>query len=132
MFTTHMPKLALELSGSPSTGGWLMALVALCSAASMWLTGQWAAKRWGKRVTLIVLHTARAVSFTVLALAPSLPAFILGVVMFGLSSFPVIPLTTGLIGRPLRRHSDGRDLGIILAHPPDIRRPRRLAGRASA
>ena len=97
LFTTHMPKLALELSGSPSTGGWLMALVALCSAASMWLTGQWAAKRWGKRVTLIVLHTARAVSFTVLALAPSLPAFILGVVMFGLSSFPVIPLTTGLV-----------------------------------
>ena len=97
MFTTHMPKLALELSGSPSTGGWLMALVALCSAVSMWLTGQWAAKRWGKRVTLIVLHTARAVSFTVLALAPSLPAFILGVVMFGLSSFPVIPLTTGLV-----------------------------------
>ena len=132
LFTTHMPKLALELSGSPSTGGWLMALVALCSAASMWLTGQWAAKRWGKRVTLIVLHTARAVSFTVLALAPSLPAFILGVVMFGLSSFPGDSFDHRTGGRPLRRHSDGRHLGIILAHPPDIRRPGRLAGRASA
>lgn len=97
LFVTHMPKLALELGGGPSTGGLLMALVAACSAVSMWATGQWAAKKWGKRPTLILLHTVRIVAFILLALAPSLPLLVAGVVLFGFSSFPVIPLTTGLV-----------------------------------
>lgn len=97
LFVTHMPKLALELGGGSSTGGLLMALVAACSAVSMWATGQWTAKRWGKRPTLIWLHLVRIAAFVLLALAPSLPVLIVGVVLFGVSSFPVIPLTTGLV-----------------------------------
>lgn len=97
LFVTHMPKLALELGGGASTGGLLMALVAACSAVSMWATGQWAAKKWGKRPTLIWLHLVRIAAFILLALAPSLPVLIAGVVLFGVSSFPVIPLTTGLV-----------------------------------
>ncbi|QBI55461.1 MFS transporter [Streptomonospora litoralis] len=97
MFTTHMPKFAVELGGSASVGGWLMALVAVCSAASMWASGQWAARRWGKRRPLIALHLVRAAGFAVLALADSIPLLVLGVVLFGVSSFPVIPLTTGVI-----------------------------------
>lgn len=97
LFVTHMPKLALELGGGSSTGGLLMALVAACSAVSMWATGQWTAKKWGKRPTLIWLHLVRIVAFALLALAPSLPVLVAGVVLFGISSFPVIPLTTGLV-----------------------------------
>lgn len=97
LFVTHMPKLALELGGNASTGGLLMALVAVCSAMSMWATGQWAAKKWGKRPTLIRLHLVRITGFILLAIAPNLPVLIAGVVLFGASSFPVIPLTTGLV-----------------------------------
>ena len=97
MFTTHMPKFAVELGSSKSAGGWLMALAAVCSAVSMWATGQWAARRWGKRRPLVGLHLLRAVAFVFLALADGMPMLIAGVVLFGLSSFPVIPLTTGLI-----------------------------------
>jgi len=97
MFTTHMPKLAVELGLGASAGGWLMALVAVCSAASMWATGQWAAKRWGKRRPLLVLHVVRIVGFVLLKFAGNWQSLTLGVVLFGLSSFPVIPLTTGLI-----------------------------------
>ncbi|MCK0093470.1 MFS transporter [Rhodococcus sp. HNM0563] len=97
MFTTHMPKLAVELGLGASAGGWLMALVAVCSAASMWATGQWAAKLWGKRRPLLVLHLVRIVGFLVLAFAGTGQFLLLAVVLFGLSSFPVIPLTTGLI-----------------------------------
>lgn len=97
MFTTHMPKLAVELGLGTSAAGWLMALVAVCSAASMWATGRWAAKRWGKRRPLLALHLVRIVSFLVLAFAGTGQLLTVAVVLFGLSSFPVIPLTTGLI-----------------------------------
>lgn len=74
-----------------------MALDALCSAGSMWATGQWAAKRWGKRPALIWLHTFRAVSCIVLGIAVSIPMLVLGALLFGICSFPVIPLATGLV-----------------------------------
>lgn len=97
MFTTHVPKLAVDVGAGTATGGGLMAIVALCSAVSMWVTGQWAAKRWGKRRPLLALHLVRIASFILLAVAPNWPTIVAAVVLFGLSSFPVIPLTTGLI-----------------------------------
>lgn len=95
LFITHMPKLAIELGGTTATGGWLMALVAACSAVSMWASGQ--CRRWGKRWSLTALHLLRAAAFVVLALSPGIPMLIVGVALFGLSSFPIIPLTTGII-----------------------------------
>lgn len=97
MFTAHIPKLAVDLGAGKAAGGELMAIVAVCSAVSMWVTGQWAAKRWGKRLPLLALHLVRIASFVLLAVASNLPTLVVAVALFGLSSFPVIPLTTGLI-----------------------------------
>ncbi|MGH3437713.1 MAG: MFS transporter [Sciscionella sp.] len=111
MFTAHMPKFAIELGGTEATGGWLMALAAACSAVSMWVSGQWAARRWGKRLPLMTLHLLRAVAFGVLIFTHSIPMLIVGVVLFGLSSFPIIPLTTAVIADRFGANAMGGILG---------------------
>ncbi|MGP3927193.1 MFS transporter [Streptomyces sp. 8N616] len=96
LFTTHLPKYAVELGGNVGTGGRLMAVSAAASALVMWLSGS-LAPRWGKRRLLIGLHLVRAAAFAGLALATTIPQLYAFTILFGLSSFPVIPLTTGII-----------------------------------
>ena len=60
---------------------------------------------------LITLHLLRAVAFGLLALTHSIPILIVGVVLFGLSSFPIIPLTTGVIADRFGANAMGGILG---------------------
>ncbi|HEX6077232.1 MAG TPA: MFS transporter [Micromonosporaceae bacterium] len=96
MIITHLPKYAVELGGGKGTGGALMAVVAAASAASMLVSANLAG-RWGKSRVLIYLHLLRAVAFTWIAMSSSVSLLFVGALLFGLSSFPVIPLTTGII-----------------------------------
>jgi MFS family permease len=110
LIITHLPKFAVELGGGTGTGGALMAVVAAASAASM-LASANLAGRFGKSRVLIYLHLLRAVAFTWIALSSSVPMLFVGALLFGLSSFPVIPLTTGIIADRFGANAMGGILG---------------------
>lgn len=107
---THLPKYAIELGGTASTGGQLMAVVAAGSTISMWTLIKWSG-RWPRTRILLVLHLVRAVAFAGLAMAGSVTDLYVWAAVFGVSSFPVIPPTTAIIATRFGANAMGGILG---------------------
>lgn len=110
LIITHLPKYAIELGGTASTGGQLMAVVAAGSAISMWALAKWSG-RWPRTRILLVLHLIRAVAFAGLAMAGSVADLYVWAAVFGVSSFPVIPPTTAIIATRFGATAMGGILG---------------------
>jgi len=112
MTTMHLPKLAVDLGGTSSLGGQLLGIAAFTSAISMLLTGQWASKI-GKKNLLISLYTIRFFAFIWLATATNLWQLYAFTIVYGLSSMPIIPLVTGVIGERFGKNAMGSILGSV-------------------
>lgn len=97
MVAMHLPGFAVDLGGTKALGGNLLGIAALASALSMWLLGQ-AAPRVGKKPVLIGLYVVRALALAWLAMAGEIWQLYVFAVVYGVSSIPIIPLKTGLIG----------------------------------
>ncbi|XOZ32774.1 MFS transporter [Halomonadaceae bacterium KBTZ08] len=97
MVAMHLPGFAVDLGGSEALGGNLLGIAALASALSMGLLGQ-AAPRVGKKPLLIGLYGVRALALAWLAMAGQVWQLYGFAVVYGVSSIPIIPLKTGLIG----------------------------------
>jgi MFS family permease len=110
LIITHLPRYAIELGGGTSTGGQLMAVAAAGSALSMW-TQTRTAGRWPRTRMLLLLHVGRALVFTGLAFATSVPQLYVLAAGFGLVSFPVIPPTTAIIAARFGANAMGGILG---------------------
>ena len=93
----HLPRLATDIGGGVETGAAVLALAAAVSGVTM-LVGGPLADRHGHRPVLVAMHALRMLSLLAAAAATG-PAQLFAVaVLFGLSSFPVIPVTTALLG----------------------------------
>lgn len=112
MTTMHLPKLAADLGGAASLGGQLLGIAAFASAISMWLTGQ-IANKVGKKNLLILLYTIRLIAFIWLATATNLWQLYPFAIVYGLSSMPIIPLVTGIIGERFGKNTMGSILGFV-------------------
>lgn len=106
----HLPRLADDLGGGAATGGWLIAVAAVCSAVSMLVHGQLAA-RMDRRWLIVELFGLRAASLGAAAVADGLGLLFVAAALFGAASFPVIPLITGSIGERFGTRAIGAVLG---------------------
>lgn len=107
----HLPRFADDLGVDITTGATALALAAAVSGATMLVTGP-LADRVGHRPVLTVLHGIRVLALLTAATASGgpLPLHVFAV-LFGLSSFPVIPVTTALLGAGRDPATLGRLLG---------------------
>jgi MFS family permease len=92
----HLPRLATDLGGGVGTGAAALALAAAVSGVTM-LVGGPLADRHGHRPVLAAMHALRMLSLLAAAAATEPPQLFAVAVLFGLSSFPVIPVTTALL-----------------------------------
>ena len=113
LVTIHLPRYAFELGGGTALGGQLLGIAAATSAVSMWLTGQLAQNR-RKKDLLVPLYLIRAAAFAWLAVSTSTGELYIFAVVYGLSSFPIIPLVTGIIGNRFGVSTMGSILGSTL------------------
>lgn len=97
MVTMHLPAFAVDLGGSQALGGQLLGIAAGMSAVTMLYVGQLVG-RLGKKPLLIGLYLLRAAALAWLALAAAPWQLYVFAVIYGVSSMPIIPLKTGLIG----------------------------------
>lgn len=112
----HLPRYARDLGGSLSSGGRLLALAALASAAGLIAVGR-LVPRWGKRRLIVALFGWRALALAAATLATTTGHLVAVAVAFGLASFAVIPLTTGLLGDRFGTETLGGLLGVaFVAH----------------
>ena len=92
----HLPRLVTDLGGGVGTGAAALALAAAISGVTM-LVGGPLADRHGHRPVLVAMHALRVLSLLAAAAAAEPPQLFAVAVLFGLSSFPVIPVTTALL-----------------------------------
>jgi len=97
MVAMHLPGFAVDLGGTKALGGNLLGVAACASAVSMWTLGQ-VAPRIGKKPVLIGLYVVRALALAWLAMSGQIWQLYVFAVVYGVSSIPIIPLKTGLIG----------------------------------
>lgn len=110
LITMHLPKFAVDLGGGASLGGQLLGIAALASAISMWLTGQ-LSRTLGKKNLLISLYIIRLLAFIWLALSQNIWQLFIFAIVYGISSMPIIPLVTGIIGDRFGKNAMGSILG---------------------
>ncbi|WP_075982856.1 MFS transporter [Bacillus massilinigeriensis] len=110
LITMHLPKFAVDVGGSTSLGGQLLGIAALASAISMWATGQ-LSRTYGKRNLLIFLYVIRLLAFIWLAVSQNIWQLYLFAIVYGISSMPIIPLVTGIIGDRFGKNAMGSILG---------------------
>ncbi|GBF79178.1 MFS transporter [Aphanothece sacrum] len=110
LVTTHLPKYAFDLGGGTALGGQLLGLAAAASAVSMWFTGQ-LSKSLSKKTLLIGFYSLRAIAFIWLATSTQVEQLYLFAIVYGVSSFPIIPLVTSLIGNRFGATAMGSILG---------------------
>ncbi|QGH32918.1 MFS transporter [Gracilibacillus salitolerans] len=110
LVTMHLPNYAVDLGGAKSLGGQLLGLAALASAISMWISGQLSYKM-GKKNMLIFLYIVRLLAFFWVAMSPGIWQLYLFAVIYGISSMPIIPLVTGIIGDKFGKNAMGSILG---------------------
>lgn len=92
------------------TSGWqLLGIAALASAISMWLTGK--LTNFGKKNVLITLYLIRLIAFIWLASSTSIWQLVVFAIVYGVSSIPIIPLVTGIIGDRFGKNALGSILG---------------------
>jgi cyanate permease len=109
----HLPRLAADLGAGAATGGGLLALAAAASAAGIAATAP-VVGRLGKRRVVIGLFGLRAAVLLGAAALVSTPGRLaLVAVLFGVSSFPVIPLVMGLISERFGTDVLGGVLGLV-------------------
>lgn len=110
MVTIHLPKFAVDLGGGLDLGGRLLGVVAAASAVSMWFTGQ-LSKTYRKKILLIWLYMIRAAACALLAISTHIWELYVFAILYGISSMPIIPLKTGLIGDRFGANALGSILG---------------------
>ncbi|WP_017473123.1 MFS transporter [Amphibacillus jilinensis] len=110
LVTMHLPNFAVDLGGGKSLGGQLLGIAALGSAVSMWITGQLTLVM-GKKNLLIILYMVRLLAFIWLAVSPGIWQLYVFAVVYGISSMPIIPLVTGIIGDKFGKNAMGSILG---------------------
>ncbi|RBW67302.1 MFS transporter [Bacillus taeanensis] len=110
LVTMHLPNFAVDLGGGKSLGGQLLGIAALASAFSMWITGQ-LTRAIGKKNLLVILYIIRLLAFIWLAMSPSIWQLYVFAVVYGISSMPIIPLVTGVIGDKFGKNAMGSILG---------------------
>jgi MFS family permease len=110
LVTIHLPKFSVDLGGGTGLGGQLLGIAAFASAISMWITGQ-LARSYGKRNLLIGLYIIRLLAFVWLSLSTNIWQLYLFVIIYGISSMPIIPLVTGIIGDRFGANAMGSILG---------------------
>lgn len=108
----HLPRFAVDLGANLATGGQVLGLAAGASAVSMWACGQLAG-RAGKKNLLIGLYLVRALSLAFLAVSTEVWQLYAFALVYGLSSMPIIPLKTGLIGDLFGANAMGSILGTV-------------------
>lgn len=108
----HLPRFAVDLGANLATGGQVLGLAAGASAISMWTCGQLAG-RVGKKNLLIGLYLVRALSLAFLAVSTEVWQLYAFALVYGLSSMPIIPLKTGLIGDLFGANAMGSILGTV-------------------
>jgi len=108
----HLPRFAVDLGADLATGGQVLGLAAGASALSMWTCGQLAGKL-GKKRLLLVLYVIRALSLGFLAMAGEIWHLYAFALIYGISSMPIIPLKTGLIGDLFGANALGSILGSV-------------------
>ena len=106
----HLPNFAVDLGGGKSLGGQLLGIAALSSACSMWITGQ-LTRTIGKKNLLVILYIIRLLAFIWIAVSPGVWQLYLFAVVYGISSMPIIPLVTGIIGDKFGKNAMGSILG---------------------
>ncbi|SDK36402.1 MFS transporter [Sediminibacillus albus] len=110
LVTMHLPNFAVDLGGGKALGGQLLGMAAFTSAVSMWMTGQ-LTRMFGKKSLLVVLYLVRFLAFIWLAVSPSIWQLYVFAVVYGISSMPIIPLVTGIIGDKFGKNAMGSILG---------------------
>ncbi|MDI3257991.1 MAG: MFS transporter [Kyrpidia sp.] len=110
MVTIHLPKYAADLGGGLDLGGRLLGIAAAASAASMWAMGQLSKTR-SKKALLIWLYAIRAMALFLLAGSTHLWELYVFAILYGISSMPIIPLVTGMIGERFGAGALGSILG---------------------
>ena len=110
LVTMHLPNFAVDLGGGKSLGGQLLGIAALASAFSMWITGQ-LTRAMGKKNLLVILYMVRLLAFIWLAVSPGIWQLYVFAVVYGISSLPIIPLVTGVIGDRFGKNAMGSILG---------------------
>ncbi|MHA0858112.1 MFS transporter [Paenibacillus sp. CMAA1364] len=110
LVTMHLPNFAVDLDGGKSLGGQLLGIAALASACSMWITGQ-LTRAMGKKNLLVILYIVRLLAFIWIAVSPGIWQLYIFAVVYGISSMPIIPLVTGIIGDKFGKNAMGSILG---------------------
>ncbi|MDA1478085.1 MFS transporter [Bacillus changyiensis] len=110
LVTMHLPNFAVDLGGGKSLGGQLLGIAACGSAISMWITGQ-LTRVMGKKQLLIILYVVRLLAFMWLAISPGIWQLYVFAIVYGISSMPIIPLVTGIIGDKFGKNAMGSILG---------------------
>lgn len=110
MVTIHLPKYAFDLGGGIALGGQLLGIAAAASVTSMWLISQFV-RTLNKKNLLVVLYLIRMVAFVWLATSTSIGQLYVFAFVYGISSFPIIPLVTSIIGNRFGANTMGSILG---------------------
>lgn len=110
LVTMHLPTFAVDLGGDTSLGGRLLGIAAFASAVSMFVTGQ-LTRNFGKKNLLIMLYIIRLIAFIWLAISPGIWQIYVFSIVYGVSSMPIIPLVTGIIGDRFGKNAMGSILG---------------------
>lgn len=109
-----LPKFITEVGELPKTAyGGLLAMMSLVSALAMWPGGRFA-DRVGERVSIALgMAIAGGVMFIV-TMSQSLPAFVIGFVLFGLSQAFIGPAFSSLLSKAVPKGSLGITWGIFM------------------
>jgi MFS family permease len=108
----HLPRYASDLGGGVATGAAALAVAAAASALTMLLTGR-LVDRLGRLPLLAALHAVRALALLVGATATTKGQLFAFAVLFGIASFPVIPLTVAVLAAGQDPDRLGRVMGRV-------------------
>ncbi len=121
MFLLFQPLYLQELGANPVMIGGIMSMIGIAMGAAH-LPAGYLADRFGRRPMLILAWVLGTISAWIMALSKSLPAFVLGSSLYGLTSFVMVPLNSYItaargnwsVGRALTLISAIYNIGAIL------------------
>ncbi|MEV6269173.1 MFS transporter [Kribbella sp. NPDC051936] len=105
-----LPKHAAELGWSVAGAGRLVAVAALSAGITSAVVASLLRRGRRPEDLLRLLHLLRALSLGLLTVAQAPAGLVAAAVIFGMSSFPIIPLTMAVLSRGLDPHRMGRTL----------------------
>ena len=121
MFLLFQPLYLQELGANPVMIGAIMSVIGVAMGAAH-LPAGYLADRFGRRPMLILAWVLGTIAAWIMALSKSLPAFVLGSSLYGLTSFVMVPLYSYVtaargnwsVGRALTLISAIYNIGAIL------------------